>query len=191
MKADWIWVPQGENSQLKLKLIKEIHKQPAVGHLGTKQMLNMICRHYYWPGMCGKMEQYLCNCHVCKRAKSAQDAYNSLLQFLPVPERPWIDLTMDFVVGLSKSQGYDAILMVVDQLSKKKYYILCTKDNNGTDAKATARLLFCYVWCYHGLPISITFDWDPQFVSKIWHLLCHLLGIKARLSTAWNPETDG
>ena len=91
---------------------------------------------------------------------------------------------MDFVVGLSKSQGYDAILMVVDRLSKEKHYIPCTKDNNGTNAEATAGLFLRHVWCYHGFPISLTFDRGPQFALKMWDSLCKLLGIKAKLSTA-------
>ena len=137
------------------------------------------------------IEQYIHNCHVCKRAKSARDAYNGFLQPLPVPERPWVDLTMDFVVGLPKSQGYDAILMVVDWLSKERHYIPCTEDNNGTNAKATAAMFLRYVWCYHGLPISLTSDRGPQFASRMWNSLCKLLSIKAKLSTAWHPETDG
>ena len=133
-------MPEGEDSQLRLRVIKEVHNQPAVGHPGAERTLNMIRRFYYWPAMREDIEQYLRNCHVCKRAKASRDAYNGLLQPLPVPERPWVDLTMDFVVGLPKSQGYDAILMVVDRLLKEKHYIPCTKDNNETSAKATAGL---------------------------------------------------
>ena len=185
-----MWVPKREDEQLKMRVIKEIHKQPAVGHPGVKQTLNMIRRHYYWPAMHGEVEQYIQNCHVCKRVKAARDAYNGLLHPLPVPERPWVDLTMDFVVGLPKSQGYDAILVVVDRLSKEKHYIPCTEDN-GTDAEATAAMFLRHVWCYHGLPVSLTSDRGPQFASKMWNSLCKLLGIKAKLSTAWHPETDG
>ena len=191
MKADPMWVPEREDSLHRLRVIKEVHNQPAVGHPGVKQTLNMIRRHYYWPAMRGDVEQYLRNCHVCKRAKSARDAYNGLLQPLPVPERPWVDLTMDFVVGLPKSQGYNAVLMVVDRLLKKRHYILCTKNNNETNAEATANLFLRHVWCYHGLLISLTSDRGPQFASKMWDSLCKLLGIKAKLSTAWHPETDG
>ena len=91
------------------------------------------------------IEQYLRNCHVCKRAKASRDTYNGLLQPLPIPERPWVDLTIDFVVGLLKSQGYDAILMVVDQLSKEKHYIPCTKKDNGINAEATAAMFLRHV----------------------------------------------
>ena len=195
MKDARIWVPEGDH--LHLKVIKEIHDQPAVGHPGTERTLNMICRHYYWPWMRLEVEQYLRNCHVCKRAKSARDAYNGLLHPLPIPERPWVDLTMDFVVGLPKSQGYsdaksyDAILMVVDRLLKERHYIPCTEEDNGTSAKATAAMFLRHVWCYHGLPISLTSDRGPQFALKMWDSLCKLLGIKTKLSTAWHPETDG
>ena len=125
-------MPEGDN--LHLKVIKEAHDQPAVGHPGVEQTLNMLRRHYYWPAMREEVEQYLRNCHVCKQAKAFRDAYNGLFQPLPVPERPWVDLTMDFVVGLPKSQGYDAILIVVDWLLKERHYIPCTEDNNGTNA---------------------------------------------------------
>ena len=114
MKANQIWVPEGENKQLRMRVIKEIHDQSAVGHPGVERTLNMVRQYYYWPAMREEVEQYLRNCHVCKRAKTSRDAYNGLFQPLPVPERPWVDLTMDFVVGLPKSQGCDAILMVVD-----------------------------------------------------------------------------
>ena len=186
-----MWVPEGEDKQLRMRVIKDIHNQPAVGHPGIEQTLNMIRRFYYWPAMRKDREQYLRNCHVCKRAKSAQDTYNGLFQPLPVPEKPWVDLTIDFVVGLPRSQGYNAILMVVDRLLKKRHYIPCTEQNDGTNEEATATMFLRFVWCYHGLPISLTSDRGPQFASKIWNSLCRLLGIKAKLSTAWHPETDG
>ena len=48
-----------------------------------------------------------------------------------------------------------------------------------------------HVWCYHGLLISLTSNRRPQFALKMWNLLCKLLDIKSKLSTAWHPETDG
>ena len=92
-----------------------------------------------------EIEQYLRNCYVCKQAKAFWDAYNSLLQPLSIPEKSWVDLTMDFIVGLPNSQKYNAILMVIDWLLKERHYILCTEKNNGTNAEAMADLFFRYV----------------------------------------------
>ena len=81
--------------------------------------------------------------------------------------------------------------MIVDRFSKERHYIPCTEENNRINAEATASLFLRHVWCHHGLPISLTSDRGPQFASKMWDSLCKLLGIKAKLSTAWHPETDG
>ena len=190
-KGGELWVP----AELQLAVIKEIHDQPAVGHPGIERTLEMVRRQYYWPGMKTSIHRYVRNCHACKRAKPARDAYNGLLKPLPVPERPWTDITMDFVVGLpdckAYGQVYDAILMVIDRLSKERHYIPCSEKDDGTSAEATALLFLRDIWSKHGLPFSMTSDRGPQFDSKMWDSLCKLLGIKAKLSTAFHPETDG
>ena len=141
------------------------------------------------------IKQYVQNCHVCKRAKTARDIYNGLLQPLPVPERLWVNVTMDFVTGLPKCHAYgqifNAISMVINRLSKERHYIPCTEENKGTSAEAIAELVMRHVWSRKDLPISMTSDRGHQFVAKMWDSLCKLLGIKAKLSTAWHSETDG
>ena len=141
------------------------------------------------------IQRFIRNCHVYKRAKAARDTYYGLLQPLPMPEQVWMDITMDFVIGLPKckayGQIYDAILIVIDRLSKERYYIPCSEEDERTSTEATADLFLWDVWSKHGLPISMTSDREPQFVSKMWDSLCKLLEITARLSTAFHPEIDG
>ena len=193
MKGNRLWVVNKD--QLQLKVVKKIHDQPTVGHLGTEKMLEMARRHYYLSGMKEMIQQFIRNCHVCKKAKAAQDTYHSLLQPLPLPKRAWTDITIDFVMGLSKYEAYrqiyDAILMVIDRLSKEKYYIPCSEEDERTSVEAIVDLFLQDVWSKHGLPISMTSDRGPQFVSKMWDFLCKLLEITAKLSTAFHPETDG
>jgi len=43
----------------------------------------------------------------------------------------------------------------------------------------------------HGTPTDIISDQGKHFISCFWWSLCQLLGIKANLSTAYHPETDG
>ena len=81
--------------------------------------------------------------------------------------------------------------MVVDCLTKEKHYIPCTTNENGITTEATAQLLLQNVWKLHGLPLSLTSDRGPQFISGVWKNLCKILGISANLSTSFHPETDG
>ena len=92
------------------------------------------------------IQQFIHNCHVCKQAKAVQGTYHSLLQPLPMPEQAWINITINFVMRLLKCkiyrQIYDAILIVIDQLSKKRHYIPYFEEDKRTFAEATTNLFF-------------------------------------------------
>ena len=141
------------------------------------------------------IQQFICNYYVCKQVKTARDTYHGLLQPLPVPEQVWTDITIDFVVGLLKckiyGQIYDAILIVINWLSKERHYIPCSKEDERTSTKTTVNLFLQNIWSKHGLPISMISDHGPQFVSKIWDSLCKLLRITVKLFTAFYLETNG
>ena len=85
--------------------------------------------------------RYIQNFHICRHAKASRDQYNDLLKPLLIPTRPWTDVTLHFVIGLQHSNDYNAVLIVIDQLIKEKYYILCITDKNGITAEAIAYLL--------------------------------------------------
>ncbi len=87
------------------------------------------------------VSRYIQNCHSCRYAKAPKNQYNGLLKSLPIPSHPWTDVTLDFVIGLPISNGYNAILMVVDHLTKERHYIPCSTDENVTTTEAITQLL--------------------------------------------------
>ena len=96
---------------------------------------------------------------------------------------------MDFITDLPPADGYDSILVVVDQgLMKGVILIPCTKT---ITAEETGRLLLENLYKRFGLPDKIISDRGPQFASKAFVELMKLLGIKSALSTAYHPQTDG
>ena len=135
-----------------------MHDQIASGHPGRQKTVSLLARNYYWPKMKDTVYRYIRNCHTCRRAKAPRDQYNGLLKPLPIPTRPWTDVTLDFVTGLLHSNGYNAVLMVIDRLTKKSHYIPCTIDKNNTTAETTAYLLPNNIWKLHGLPLSLILD---------------------------------
>ena len=185
--ASKIFVPENQ----RVQLIKEVHEQPAVGHPGVRRTLEMLKRFFEWPKMRQDVEQYIRNCHSCRRAKAPRDGYHGKLRPIPIEAKPWQDVSLDFVTGLPDSSGYNAILMVVDRFSKMHHYIPCVAGDEGTSAEETAKLLIRNVWKLHGLPKIMISDRGPQFVSLVWQTLCKILNIKSKLSTAFHPETDG
>jgi hypothetical protein len=66
---------------------------------------------------------FMKQCVICQHAKHQYTHPAGLLQPLPIPQGVWRDLSMDFIEGLSKSQGYSVILVVVDRLTKYAHFM--------------------------------------------------------------------
>ena len=112
-----------------------------------------------------------------------------LLQPLPVPTRPWQDISMDFITGLPVSgDGYDATLTFVDRLTK---CVHLTPVKTTIDAEGTASVYIRSVFRLHGPSRSIVCDRDPRFTAAFFSEVFKLLGTNLQMSTANHPQTDG
>jgi len=105
-----------------------------------------------------------------------------------IPKKPWVHISADFITKLPLAQGYNSILVVVDQLTKMVHFIPTTEK---TSAKGLARLFRDNVWKLHGLPESIISDRGPQFAAGLMRELNQMLGIESKMSTVFHPQTDG
>jgi hypothetical protein len=105
-----------------------------------------------------------------------------------IPDRRWQVISVDLIVELPESRGYNAIMVVVDRLSKRAHLIPTT---NEVDSIGIARLFRDHVWKLHGIPEEVISDRGPQFVSQFMHELSKFLDIKIAASTTFHPQTDG
>ena len=127
-------------------------------------------------------------CRICQLNKGTkQQAW--LYSPLPIPEKPWQHISMDFVLGLPITlRQHDSIMVVVDHFSKMSHFIPCHKTY---DASKVAAIFLQEIVCLHGIPASIVFDRDVKFVSYLWKTLWMKMGTKLMLSSAFHPQTDG
>ena len=170
--------------RLRLYLIQTHHEVPAAGHPGRSKTLELLSRNYHWPEMRQDVERFVRNCHICRQSKTSRHAPFGDLRPLVIPQQPWQDISMDFVMGLPRSKDPYAIWVVVDRLTKQRHLVPCSTT---VDARYLADLFLQHVFRLHGLPQTITSDRGPQFAPAFWHRLFARLGIEPRLSTAFHP----
>ena len=132
--------------------------------------------------------RYVNNCDTCSRVKPVRRAPYGCLKPLQVPQRRWESIAMDFITGLPVSNGFNAILVVIDRLTKMAHFM---PTHDTVDAPGLAKLLQDNIWRLHGIPSSIISDRGSLFTSIFWKSLSKLLKTEINLSTAFHPQTDG
>ena len=142
--------------------MQEKHGGGLAGHFGQDKTYAQLSSFYYFQGMRTDVKKFVEKCRIFQYAKGrSQNA--GLYQRLPIPSRPWDVMSMDFVLGLPKTQrGHDYVLVIADRFSKITHFIHCFKTS---DATHVANLFFKEVVRLHGLPRSIASERDTKFVG--------------------------
>ena len=175
--------------RLRRHVVEEHHYSAYGGHFGVDKTSCAIGRRFFWPHIGKKTKSVVERCPQCQRNKPRHHAMYGPLQPIPVPERPWQQVTMDMITALpTAASGHDSILVFVDRLTKMVHYVPCRKKMG---AEETARLFKEHVFKYHGLPEAIIGDRDRRWNGSFWTSVFQSLGTKTRLSTAYHPQTDG
>ena len=181
-----LYIP--EDIELRGRIISSRHSHPAAGHPGQAATFELLSRDFWWPSMRRTIARYIRNCETCQRIKPVRHAPYGYLKSLEVPQRRWESVSLDLITGLPQSNSYDAILVVVDRLTKMSHFVAC---NSNLDSQTFARLYRDSIFRLHGLPESVVSDRGSIFTSAYTTDLCKVLSIRPRLSTAFHPQTDG
>ncbi|CAL5414693.1 unnamed protein product [Camellia sinensis] len=174
---------------LKRKILQEAHSSKFAIHPGSTKMYQDVKRTFWWPNMKREIAEFVFQCLCCQQVKAEHQRPAGLLQPLSIPEWKWEHISMDFVVGLPRTQrGMDSIWVIVDRFTKSAHFLPVKRTFN---ADRLAELYMNEIVRLHGVPMSIVSDRDPKFVSRFWQSLQGALGTELRFSTAFHPQTDG
>ena len=185
---DRIWIP--DIKTIKQEIYENYHDKITAGHPGAEKTYSAIARNYYWPNMVKQIKDYVRKCIDCQTNKARSQRPFGQLENLPIPKQPWKSISIDYITGLpvSSTHKYDAILVVVDRLSKMAHFIPTHKT---VTAVETANLFLQNIFRLHGLPKEIISDRDTNFTSIFWTHLMKKLDIERKLTTAFHLQANG
>ena len=148
----------------------------------------LVTRKYFWPTLCQDVKSYVRGYYVCLASKAICYKPYRDYQFLVISTHHGKNFSIGFVVSFLllvewKDNNYDAILVIIDQLTKIVYY-KGVKTTIGVSE--LAEVIIDVVVIYHSLPESTISNRNFLFTLKFWFLLYYFLDIKRRLSITFH-----
>ena len=181
-----IYVPNSK--KLKEKILQENHNLVNVGHPGQQRILELIKWNYWWPGLKEDIKKYIQGYFKCQQNKVQHQKKSGELHLLEIPQGPWQKINIDIIGPLPRSNGIDAIVVIVDWFMKM---ILLKAITISISSEGIAKIYRDNIWKLHGVPRKILSDWGLQFALKFIEEFTRVLGTTRQLSTAYHPQTDG
>ena len=131
--------------------------------------------------------QYVKMCDLCLHTKVQWSPPVGELSPLPTPESRLDTISVNFIVELPESHGYDAIMNVVDSVSKVSHFI---PTHTLITALGAAHLFLTHIRKLHGLPKQVVSNQGLQFIVELTQELYCLLSIKLAATMAYHPQGD-
>ena len=178
----------GQEPALQKQLIGLYHNSAVGGHSGATVTSKKLGQVFYWKKLQKMVRQYVRECPTCQQNKSENVKTPGLLQPLPIPYAPFIDISMDFIEGLPRSEGKEVIFVVVDRFSKYAHFMALPHPYS---AATVAKSFMDNVYKLHGMPATIVSDRDTIFLSQLWKELFSQQGVNLQYSTTYHPQSDG
>nr|GEZ23009.1 retrotransposon protein, putative, Ty3-gypsy subclass [Tanacetum cinerariifolium] len=126
-KGNRLCVPN--DASLREALLTEAHSSPFSIHPGSMKMYHDLKQHFWWSGMKRDVATFVSRCLICQQVKIKHQRASGLFQPLDIPVWKWDEISMDFVIGLPRTQRrHDAIRVVVDRLTKSAHFLPIRKD---------------------------------------------------------------
>jgi hypothetical protein len=132
-----------------------VHNFYFTDHPGKNLTYALLSRQFFWPIAARKVRQILSNCAICKRTTIWRERKKELLKPLPIPEKAFAEISIDFITDLpiAKKKSTNC-LIVMDRLTKAPFL----QGMGEITAETIAKRLYETFYSYYSVPRAITSD---------------------------------
>lgn len=184
------YVPTNRRQEVLL----DLHRSPLYGHPGEDAMIAKVRNDFTMVSLRQEVKKVVQNCDECHRNKIKRHKPYGLLQPLGTPQRPWREVSMDFITKLPPSvepgtnQVCTQILVIVDRFTKFVRFIPLHEELSSVEL---SYIIIRNLTADFGIPDKFISDRDKLFTAAFWKTLWAKLGVALNVSTAGHPQTDG
>jgi len=127
------------------------------------------------------------NCANCARGRVRPLRAAAALHLFPAT-LPFQDIATDFFGPLAKTAAGNKYIMVITDRFSKLVRAISMGEIRAVDCAS----VFLHYWIgAYGTPFRVLSDGGPQFTAQIWHQVCNLLSVEAKVTTPSRPQTNG
>ncbi len=144
-------------------IIENAHK--IVGHFSYNKTISYMHKLYWWSTINKDVERFCASCETCQTTKRRTTKQYGLLHQLPIPDRLWSGISMDFIGPFPESLGKNYLWVVMCRLMSQVHLIPI---NTMTKTIELTYEFLNHIVRLHGLPTSIVSDRDTKFTSLFW-----------------------
>ena len=108
-----LYVPAGT---CRTRVLQTCHDDPLVGHFWVAKTLALLSQGFWWPQPCKLVKSFIKTCDIFARSKATHHHPHNLLHPLPILNRPWSSLSMDFITDLPRLSDHDMVLLYRNHL---------------------------------------------------------------------------
>ena len=113
-------------------------------------MQQLVSMGYWWPGIAQYINKYVKGCSICQQNKTNTHPITPLITPIPSNETlPFKQISYDLITGLPESNGFNALLVVVNHGLSKGVILCLTKSK--INAEGVASVIFQKLFTQFGL----------------------------------------
>ncbi|KAI1000729.1 hypothetical protein K3495_g7468 [Podosphaera aphanis] len=116
-----------DDEEIQLQVLHRAHHSGAAGHPGRERTIDLVNRSYWWPDMTIAAKKFYKDYLLCTKTKTPRRAPTGLLKPLPLPVKPWSNISMDYITPLPECEvrhrKFRHIAVVVDRLAKIRHFL--------------------------------------------------------------------
>lgn len=166
----------------------ELNTSPLGGNSGSLNTYHRVKKEFFWDDLKSDIQNFVAECLVFQQNKVEAIKTSGLLQPLSIPSQHWEKVSVDFIIGLSKSEGKSVIMVVVDKLTMYAHFCALS---HPFIASTVSTAFMETIEKLHGNPKIIVRNRDPIFTRNLWTKLFSCLGTQLAHSSSYHPQFDG